>query len=71
MTVGKREIFVTFIVEKSDYFRRDGCDIHTDATISLSQAVLGGTIRVQGIYEDQTIQVLILHIKIYFCMTYI
>ncbi|KAL0268762.1 UNVERIFIED_CONTAM: hypothetical protein PYX00_010580 [Menopon gallinae] len=57
MTVGKKEIFVTFLVEKSNYFRRDGSDIHTDATISLSQAVLGGTIRVQGLYEDQTIQI--------------
>lgn len=58
MQVGKKEIFITFRVEKSDYFRRDGQDIHTDAIISLSQAVLGGSIRVQGIYEDQTIQVL-------------
>ncbi|KAK6619540.1 Protein tumorous imaginal disc [Polyplax serrata] len=57
MAVGKREIFITFRIEKSDYFKRDGADIHTDATISLSQAILGGTIRVQGIYEDQTIQI--------------
>nr|CAD7452269.1 unnamed protein product [Timema tahoe] len=52
-----KEIFITFRVEKSDYFRRDGSDIHTDAKISISQAVLGGTVRVQGIYEDQTIQI--------------
>lgn len=58
MPVGKREIFITFRVEKSDYFKRDGSDIHTDANISLSQAGLGGTIRIQGIYEDQTIQVI-------------
>lgn len=45
-------------VEKSRYFRRDGADVHTDATISLSQALLGGTIRLQGVYEDQTIQVM-------------
>ncbi|KAJ4439670.1 Protein tumorous imaginal discs [Periplaneta americana] len=57
MPVGRKEVFITFRVEKSDYFRRDGADIHTDAEISLSQAVLGGTIRVRGIYEDQTIQI--------------
>lgn len=57
MTVGKREIFITFRIERSDYFKRDGPDIYTDAPISLSQAILGGTIRIQGIYEDQTIQV--------------
>lgn len=57
MSVGNKELFITFNVEKSRYFRRDGADVHTDANISLSQAVLGGTIRVQGVYEDQTIQV--------------
>lgn len=44
-------------VEKSNYFRRDGADVHTDAEISLSQAILGGTIRIQGVYETQTLQV--------------
>lgn len=58
MNVGNKEIFITFKVETSNYFRRDGADVHTDANISLSQALLGGTIRVQGVYEDQTIQVI-------------
>lgn len=57
LAVGRKEIFVTFRVEKSRYFRRDGSDVHTDAQVSLAQAVLGGTIRVEGVYEDQTIQV--------------
>lgn len=58
MNVGNKEIFITFKVEKSRYFKRDGADVHTDAEISLSQAVLGGTIRIQGVYEDQTIQIM-------------
>lgn len=57
MQVGQKEVFITFRVEKSDYFRRDGADIHTDAFISLSQAALGGAIRLQGIYEDQTVDI--------------
>ncbi|XP_043276399.1 protein tumorous imaginal discs, mitochondrial-like isoform X2 [Venturia canescens] len=57
MAVGNKEVFVTFRVEKSRYFRRDGPDVHTDADISVAQAILGGTIRVQGVYEDQTIQI--------------
>lgn len=57
VSVGRRELFVTFRVEKSDYFRRDGADVHTEAEISVAQALLGGTIRVQGLYEDHTIQV--------------
>lgn len=58
MAVGTKEIFITFRVEKSHYFRREGADVHTDANISLSQAILGGTIRIQGVYEDQTLQVI-------------
>ncbi|XP_034245862.1 protein tumorous imaginal discs, mitochondrial-like [Thrips palmi] len=57
MTVGRKELFVTVRVQKSPYFKQQGADVHTDADISLSQAVLGGTIRVQGVYEDQTIQI--------------
>ncbi|KAI5754521.1 hypothetical protein M8J77_009208 [Diaphorina citri] len=57
MNVGKskKEIYITFRVEKSDIFERDGPDIHSNAEISLSQAVLGGTIRIPGIYDDQTV----------------
>ena len=55
--VGARELFVTFRVSKSDYFRREGADVHSDALLSLSQAVLGGSIRIQGVYEDLTIRI--------------
>jgi DnaJ family protein A protein 3 len=58
MNVGNKELFITFKVEESKYFQRDGADVHTEAEISLSQAILGGTIRIQGVYEDQTIQIM-------------
>ncbi|XP_072386079.1 protein tumorous imaginal discs, mitochondrial-like isoform X1 [Diabrotica undecimpunctata] len=58
MSVGNKELFVTFRVDKSDYFKRDGPDVHTEADISVAQALLGGTIRIQGLYEDHTIQVM-------------
>lgn len=57
LQVGRGEVFVTFQVAQSDYFRRDGPDVHSDAQISISQAVLGGTIRVAGVYETQTVTV--------------
>ncbi|CAG5104412.1 Similar to l(2)tid: Protein tumorous imaginal discs, partial [Cotesia congregata] len=57
MAVGTKEVFITFRVEKSRYFRRDGADVHTDAEISLAQAALGGTIKIQGVYEDHTVQI--------------
>ena len=43
-----QEVFVTVRVEESGYFRREGIHVHTEADISLSQAILGGVIRVQG-----------------------
>uniref|UniRef100_A0A8C1L319 DnaJ homolog subfamily A member 3, mitochondrial n=1 Tax=Cyprinus carpio TaxID=7962 RepID=A0A8C1L319_CYPCA len=51
MPVGKKEIFITFRVQKSPIFRRDGADIHSDVMISVAQAILGGTVRAQGLYE--------------------
>ncbi|XP_049878697.1 protein tumorous imaginal discs, mitochondrial-like isoform X3 [Pectinophora gossypiella] len=58
MAVGNNEVFVTFKVEASNYFRRDGPDVHTDCAISVAQAVLGGTVRIQGVYEDHTLQIM-------------
>ncbi len=40
MAVGSKEVFITFRVESSDYFKRQGADIHTDAKISLAQVFL-------------------------------
>uniref|UniRef100_A0A8C2HVP1 DnaJ homolog subfamily A member 3, mitochondrial n=1 Tax=Cyprinus carpio TaxID=7962 RepID=A0A8C2HVP1_CYPCA len=52
MPVGKKEIFIMFRVQKSPIFRRDGADIHSDVMISVAQAILGGTVRAQGLYEN-------------------
>ena len=37
--------------------RREGQDVHTTAAISLSQALLGGVIRVTGLYEDLNLRI--------------
>ncbi|XP_066496589.1 dnaJ homolog subfamily A member 3, mitochondrial [Tiliqua scincoides] len=57
MPVGKKEIFITFRVQKSPVFRRDGADIHSDLFISVAQAVLGGTARSPGLYETISITI--------------
>ncbi|XP_067121060.1 protein tumorous imaginal discs, mitochondrial-like [Centruroides vittatus] len=57
MNIGRKEIFITFKVAKSDYFRRVGSDIHTDASINLSQALLGGIIHISGLYEEIPLQI--------------
>lgn len=38
-------------VQSSPVFRRNGADIHSDAFISVAQAILGGTATTQGLYE--------------------
>lgn len=57
MPVGKKEIFITFRVQKSPLFRRDGADIHSDLFISVAQALLGGTARTQGLYETLNLSI--------------
>ncbi|XP_014224185.1 protein tumorous imaginal discs, mitochondrial-like isoform X2 [Trichogramma pretiosum] len=57
MAVGSKEVFITFRVEKSKYFRRDGPDIHTDNEISIAQACLGGALRIEGVYETLNVQI--------------
>ncbi|XP_034543524.1 dnaJ homolog subfamily A member 3, mitochondrial-like isoform X2 [Notolabrus celidotus] len=51
MSVGKKEILITFRVQRSPVFRRNGVDIHSDVMISIAQAILGGTATGQGLYE--------------------
>lgn len=57
MPVGSRELFITFRVAKSNTFRRDGADVHSDAVVSFTQAALGGTVRLKGIYDTITLNV--------------
>jgi len=58
MSMGQnREVFITVRVEESDYFRREGYDVHTTASISLSQALLGGIIRLTGLHEDINLRI--------------
>lgn len=45
-------IYVLLQVEKSSIFRREGADVHSDVSISVAQAVLGGQITAHGIYSD-------------------
>lgn len=57
MNVGKQEIYVTFRIQPSLIFRRDKEDVHSDLAISLSQAILGGTAKVKGIYDDHSLKI--------------
>ena len=54
---GGQEVFITVRVAESDYFRREGQDVHTTAYISLSQALLGGVIRITGLDGDLNLRI--------------
>lgn len=44
---GRGNLIVQVIVEEDSYFQRDGMDVHTECPISLTQAILGGTVDVR------------------------
>ena len=54
---GAQEVFITVRVAASDYFRREEYDVHTTAYISLSQALLGGVIRIAGLHGDINLRI--------------
>lgn len=41
------DLMVTVIVQEDDYFQRDGADVHVEVPISVTQAILGGTVDVK------------------------
>ncbi|XP_078096602.1 dnaJ heat shock protein family (Hsp40) member A3a isoform X2 [Mustelus asterias] len=57
MSVGRKEIFIIFRVQRSSTFRREGADIHSDLNISVAQAILGGTARTPGLHETINITI--------------
>ena len=65
MKICNTRMCIRFQVSKSDIFRRAGADVHSDADISISQAALGGSIDVQGVYEKLSIDVRNLHIFLF------
>lgn len=46
---GVGDLYVTFLVKKSDIFKRKGYDVYTEETITFSQAALGDTIEVESL----------------------
>ncbi|KAF0037067.1 hypothetical protein F2P81_009941 [Scophthalmus maximus] len=54
-SVGSKEILITFRVQRSPVFKRAGFDIHSDVSISIAQAVLGGTANALGLYQSISI----------------
>ena len=55
--VAQTEVYVTVRVMNSELFQRDGCDVHSDATVSFTQATLGGKVRIPGLNGQIDIKV--------------
>ncbi|KAI3388262.1 hypothetical protein SNEBB_000703 [Seison nebaliae] len=52
-----QEIFITFKVKPSKYFRREKDDLHSDVQITIGQALLGGTVRFRGLYGQSELKI--------------
>ncbi|KAL6498690.1 hypothetical protein OROGR_028237 [Orobanche gracilis] len=51
------DLYVMIKVREDPVFRREGADIHVDAALSISQAILGGTIKVPTLSGDVVVKV--------------
>lgn len=50
-------LLVQVIVDDDGYFHRDGADVHTEAPISITQAILGGTVDVRTLTGEVEVKV--------------
>uniref|UniRef100_A0A2N9F6R7 CR-type domain-containing protein n=1 Tax=Fagus sylvatica TaxID=28930 RepID=A0A2N9F6R7_FAGSY len=51
------DLYVVIKVREDPVFRREGADIHVDAVLSITQAILGGTIQVPTLTGDVVLKV--------------
>lgn len=51
------DLYVVLKVREDPVFRREGSDIHVDAVLSITQAILGGTIQVPTLTGDVVVKV--------------
>ncbi|XP_022854797.1 chaperone protein dnaJ GFA2, mitochondrial-like [Olea europaea var. sylvestris] len=51
------DLYVIIKVREDPVFRREGPDIHVDAILSITQAILGGTIQVPTLTGDVVVKV--------------
>ncbi|MBR2790879.1 MAG: molecular chaperone DnaJ [Eggerthellaceae bacterium] len=51
------DLLVTIRIAEHEFFLRDGDDLHCAADVSMTQATLGANVEVEGILEDEIVQV--------------
>jgi len=45
--------FIKIVIDESNYFKRDGLDVVTEADISVAQACLGGKLQLRGLFDEK------------------
>lgn len=50
-------LLVQVLVDDHDYYHREGADVHTEAPVSISQAILGGTVDVKTLNGEVEVKV--------------
>jgi molecular chaperone DnaJ len=55
------DLIVAVRVEASDFYERDGDDLHVMLKVSMVKAALGATIDVDGILDDEVVEVKVPH----------
>jgi molecular chaperone DnaJ len=50
-------LLVQVLVDEHDYFLREGADVHTEAPVSISQAILGGSVDVRTLNGEVEVKV--------------
>ena len=51
------DLIVTCRIQPHEFFERDGDNLHARANVSIVQATLGAEIEIDGIFEDEKVQV--------------
>lgn len=51
------DLIVTVRIVPHEFFERDGDDLHCSVKISMVQAALGGEVEVDGIFEDEEVEI--------------
>jgi molecular chaperone DnaJ len=51
------DLLVTVRIAPDEYLHREGDDLHCRATVSVTQAALGATIKVNGVLEDNEVEI--------------
>ena len=53
------DLIVSVNIDEDEFFQRDGDNLHCSAAISMVQAALGAEIQIQGIFEDELMDITI------------